>query len=126
METYLLIQASCYLSVRTPPILARGRKHKCTSKNRICYTVRPPYILARGQSGWGLFLFSTQILALPRMKDVDCLSSFFQILQKTLTTLSKVDIISSVNNNRSKGRHEIGETFFCLFLALLQYGEETV
>ena len=73
----------------------------------------------------GFFTF-LQFLALPRQKDIDCLSSFFQILQKTLTTLSKLDIISSVNNNRSKGRHEIGETYFCLFRALLQYREESV
>lgn len=73
----------------------------------------------------GFFTFP-QLLDLPRQKDIDCLSSFFQTLQKILTTLSKLDIITSVNNNRSKGRHEIGERFFCLFRALLQYREETV
>ena len=73
----------------------------------------------------GVFSFP-QILGLPRKKDLDCLSSFFLILQKILTTLSKIDIIISVNNNRSKGRHEIGETYFCLFRAFLQYREETV
>jgi len=74
----------------------------------------------------GAFLLSLSFLLCQERRILTVNVRFPQMLQKILTTLSKLDIISSVNNNRSKGRYEIGETYFCLFRALLQYRGETV